>query len=324
MDASNLPRWRGFNLLSKFMAHSEERFREEDFQWISDWGFDFVRLPMDYRCWVGEDWLDFDEDTLEEIDEAVEFGRRYDIHVNLNFHRGPGYTVANPPEQRDLWTESDAQDAFVTHWRTLAERYTGISSEELSFDLVNEPANTSHGRYADVARRTVEAIHDVDPDRLVVADGMDYGREPVFLLADSECAQSTRGYDPHTLTHYMASWVDGEEFDEPDWPLETDSGQIYDRDWLYANRIAPWEHLAEEGVGVHVGEWGVYSYTDHDVALSFMEDCLSLWEEAGWGWALWNFRGPFGILESEREDVDYEDWNGLNLDREMLELLQTY
>jgi endoglucanase len=323
MDASSLPRWRGFNLQPKFMAHEEEQFREEDFEWISEWGFDFARLPMDYRCWTGDDWLDFDEDTLEEIDDAVEYGRKHDVHVNLNFHRGPGYTVADPPEETDLWTDREAQEAFIAHWEMFAERYEGIPSDELSFDLVNEPADTSHSAYADVARETVEAIHDIDPDRLVVADGMRYGREAVFELTDVDCAQSTRGYEPFPLTHYKADWVD-QEFEEPDWPVVDETGKIKDEDWVYSTLIAPWEHLEEQGVGVHVGEWGVYNHTDHDVALEWMEEMLQLWEEAGWGWALWNLRGPFGIIDSERDDVDYEDWHGHDLDREMLDLLQQY
>jgi len=41
-----------------------------------------------------------------------------------------------------------------------------------------------------------------------------------------------------------------------------------------------------------------------------MEDNLSNWKKAGWGWALWNFRGSFGILDSERPDVTYENYNG--------------
>jgi hypothetical protein len=45
---------------------------------------------------------------------------------------------------------------------------------------------------------------------------------------------------------------------------------------------------------------------------------------AGWGWALWNFRGEFGILDSEREDVEYEEFLGHKLDRELLSLLQSY
>jgi hypothetical protein len=37
---------------------------------------------------------------------------------------------------------------------------------------------------------------------------------------------------------------------------------------------------------------------------------------------LWNFRGSFGVLDSGRADVQYEDWRGHKLDRAMLRLLQ--
>ena len=55
-----------------------------------------------------------------------------------------------------------------------------------------------------------------------------------------------------------------------------------------------------------------------------MHDCLVLWKEAGWGWALWNFRGSFGILDSGRSDVDYEQFRGHKLDGAMLDLLQRF
>ena len=71
-----------------------------------------------------------------------------------------------------------------------------------------------------------------------------------------------------------------------------------------------------------VGEFGAYSPCPHDVALRWMEDMLSNWREAGWGFALWNFRGSFGILDSGRSDVAYEDFHGHKLDRKMLTLLQ--
>ena len=96
-----LPRWRGFNLLEKFNAGGGRRpFQEEDFRMISKLGFNFVRLPMDYRCWIrGGNWEEFDETTLAEIDRAVAWGEKYGIHVCINFHRAPGYTVASPPER---------------------------------------------------------------------------------------------------------------------------------------------------------------------------------------------------------------------------------
>ena len=50
-----LPRWRGFNLLEKFHRDwNNQPFVEDDFRHISHWGFNFVRLPMDYRVWIQE------------------------------------------------------------------------------------------------------------------------------------------------------------------------------------------------------------------------------------------------------------------------------
>jgi len=82
--------------------------------------------------------------------------------------------------------------------------------------------------------------------------------------------------------------------------------------------------LEQKGSGVHVGEWGAYNKTPHTVALAWMKDYLELWKQAGWGWAMWNFRGAFGPLDSGRTDVEYENWKGHKLDRRMMELIQAY
>jgi hypothetical protein len=39
---------------------------------------------------------------------------------------------------------------------------------------------------------------------------------------------------------------------------------------------------------------------------------------------MWNFRGSFGVLDSNRTDITYETWHGHKLDRAMLELVQAF
>jgi endoglucanase len=51
---------------------------------------------------------------------------------------------------------------------------------------------------------------------------------------------------------------------------------------------------------------------------------LEILTGANIGYALWNLRGAFGILDSGREDVAYEDWHGHKLDRKLLSLLQEF
>jgi hypothetical protein len=87
--AGKLPRWHGFNLLEKFSGRGR-RFNERHFEWIGGFGFNFVRLPMDYRMWIEDnDWTKFHEPALKEIDEAVKFGEKHGVHVCLDFQCAP-------------------------------------------------------------------------------------------------------------------------------------------------------------------------------------------------------------------------------------------
>jgi endoglucanase len=321
-----LPRWRGFNLLEKFTKRREGNgpFPESDFESIAELGFNFVRLPMSYLCWTDpNDWLQLREPELKHIDQAVEFGRQYGVHVNMNFHRAPGYCVNPPKEPLDLWTDEKALEACAFHWGHFAKRYKGIPNSRVSFDLLNEPGAIPEDRYNHVVRRLVQAIRAEDKDRLVIADGLSWGNKPVLSLADLGIAQSTRGYQPTRISHYEANWMQGsDKWPEPTWPLKINEHDVWDKERLRKEQIQPWKELQAKGVGVHVGEWGAFQHTPHAVVLAWMRDYLDLWKEAGWGWAMWNFRGSFGILDSNREDVGYDSWHGHKLDRKMLELVR--
>jgi aryl-phospho-beta-D-glucosidase BglC (GH1 family) len=470
VDFRHLPRWRGFNLLEKFTQGGDAPYSEWDFDTIAEWGFDFVRLPTDYRIWTPSPGRHV-EARVEEIDRAIRLGRERRIHVNLCLHRAPGYCVNPPRETLDLWGEGkdgdEARRQFAAQWRMFAERYHGVPSSELSFDLVNEPGAVSAAAYVRAARAAVEAIREKDPQRLIIADGTSWGQKPVPELAALEIAQSTRGYMPFGLTHYKASWVEGsDKWPEPAWPVPVElneylygtskpdlmsplvlhgdfapgelaitvkqvsaraslvvtadgvrvlektflpaAGQgewkesvykpewqihqaVYDKrytaalpsrareirlevvdgDWLtfskleigsialeprdvewgarqrpyevgrdgrahpeggetgmdgaklYERQVTPWIEFSRTArIGVHVGEWGAYSHTPHAAVLAWMKDCLANWKRAGFGWALWNLRGGFGVLDSQRRDVSYESLAGHALDRRMLEMLK--
>lgn len=328
-----IPRWRGFNLTELTGGARGRSFVERDFEWMKQWGFDFARLPMSYWAWSSpKDWKTIDERALAPIDQAIEWGRQYGIHLNLNFHRIPGYCVngreAEPYQLFDSPHESmeQALDAAAYHWRYFAKRYRDIPSTRLSFDLFNEPPfMKDQARYVEIARTLIATIRQESPDRLIFADGADIGQTPVLDLVDLGIVQSTRGYLPKMISHYTATWVpknEFESFEKPTWPMIAANGERWDREKLRAELIAKWQPLVRRGAPVHVGEWGCYVKTPHDVVLAWMTDLLALWKEAGWGWSMWNLRGGFGIVDSGREDVEYENFQGHKLDRKMLELLR--
>jgi aryl-phospho-beta-D-glucosidase BglC (GH1 family) len=466
-------RWRGFNLMGLFVKGSNmssSHYSEEDFQLISELGFNFVRLPVDYRYWIKDgNWESINEEALQPIDEAIAFGQKYKIHVMLNFHRAPGYTVARPPEKLNLFKDPEALRVCAMHWGMIAKRYKDVPVENLSFNLFNEPDKKV--TVADYERVVVAVIKEIrlhNADRLIIADGIEWGSKPVPELFKYNIGQATRGYTPSSISHYRASWV-GNPTAMPAWPpsgavsplfgpmkrehckpliiksvpdcrmsikpgrvsgnltfevrandkligtfplqpqkgagwsnadykeewkiyqancettLDVDipdenstlsiaiikgdwaaldqitliskSGKkavlAFESKWYKTNPIitfqgfevhspfhaagmtdgvtylreqimAPWEQVAKDGCFVMVGEFGSYRFTPHAVVLDWMEDYLKIWKKSDIGWALWNFRGSFGVMDSFREDVEYEDFHGHKLDRKMLDLLQHY
>lgn len=321
-----LPRWRGFNL--PYLAGREAAFSEDEFRWIADWGFNFVRIPMNYRRWTdSDDVYAIKESTLERVDWIVQTGEKYGIHISLNFHNAPGYCINPTPQPFNLWQDPEGEQAFSYHWAMFARRYKGISSDKLSFDLVNEPPPFSWGimtleDHERVIRAAVGAIRAEDPDRLIIADGLNIGNDPIPGIEDLHIAQSCRGYVPHSISHFLAHWAGGLWHPRPTWPERHDTGleTPYDREKLHAH-FTQWAALAKSGVGVHCGEAGAARYTPHDVYLAWFRDVLDILTEFGIGYAMWNLVGPFGVLDSGRKDVNYASWRGHKLDKQLLDLL---
>jgi endoglucanase len=347
-----LPRWKGFNLLDYFSPSiprnpESNRTTEDDFKWMSDWGFDFVRIPMAYPRYLSfdrsrditkEEVYKTDTKVLEEIDKLIDTANKYNLHVSLNLHRAPGYCInAGFQEPYNLWKDKEAQDAFNFHWGMWAERYKGISTRKLSFDLLNEPAyiedmNDQFAKkgpvpgatYRLVAEGAAKAIRAHSPERLIIADGNGGGNSVIPEITDLNISQSCRGYWPGVISHYQATWVwkDPSQAPTPVWPGTID-GKYYGRQQL-EEFYKPWIELVDKGVGVHCGECGCWKKTPHEVFLAWFGDVVDILTKNNIGYALWNFRGDFGILDSGRTDINYTDWYGHKLDSKLLDLLKRY
>jgi aryl-phospho-beta-D-glucosidase BglC (GH1 family) len=345
---NKLPKWKGFNLTDFFSPNPENRRRtttEEQLKWMQDWGFDFIRLPIAYPYYLKfdrsrkitpEEVYQIDEAMTERIDKLVQMAHKYNLHVSLNLHRAPGYCInAGFHEPYNLWKDQEAQKAFYYHWNYWAKRYKNVSPKKISFDLLNEPAmredmNDQHSKstaipgalYREVARSAAEAIRKEAKAHLVIADGNKVGNDPTPELKDLNIGQSCRGYNPGIISHYKAPWANKEpdKLPVPVYPGQVGS-QTLNREML-EKYYQPWIDLMKSGVGVHCGECGAWNKTPHNVFLAWFGDVLDILSSNGIGFALWEYVGDFGILNSGRTDVAYEDWHGHKLDRKLLTLLQ--
>jgi endoglucanase len=345
---NKLLRWKGFNLTDFNTPNPSSNRRsttEDHLKWMHDWGFDFVRFPIAYPYYLNfdrtkkitpEEVYQIDDASVDKIDKLIQLAHKYNLHVCMNLHRAPGYCInAGFNEPYNLWKDDEAQRAFYFHWNYWAKKYKNVSHEKISFDLLNEPSmredmNDQHSKsgpvpgelYRKVAKAAAEAIRKENKHHLVIADGNNVGNQPITEIADLDIAQSCRGYYPHLISHYKAPWAnkDSEHMMTPKYP-----GQVGDQ---YLNRqmledyYKPWIELKNKGVGVHCGECGCWNKTPHDVFLAWFGDVLNILTTNDIGFALWEFIGDFGILNSGRADVDYQDWYGYKLDKKLLELIQ--
>ena len=311
---NKLPRWKGFNLLDFFSPSLPEdtdsdRTTENDFKWMADWGFDFVRIPMAYPRYLSfdrsrditkEEIYKPDNKVLDEIDQLIFMAHKHGLHVSLNLHRAPGYCInAGFHEPFNLWKDKEAQDAFNFHWAMWAERYKNISSEKLSFDLLNEPAyiedmNDQFAKkglvpgetYRLVAESASKVIRAANPDRLIIADGNGGGNSVIPELIDLNIAQSCRGYWPGLISHYQASWVwkDPSQAPTPVWPGTID-GKYYGREQL-EEFYKPWIALKDKGVGVYCVECGCGKKTPNEIFIACFGDVVDILTKNGLGYAL--------------------------------------
>ena len=260
---------KGFNLLGKFDAGwSDNGFSEEEFIIVKDLGFNFVRLPLDYRTYTQPgNWDLFADDGVAEIDSAVEWGKKYGVHVCICLHRAPGYSV-NPSQvpanqNLDLWTDPVAQNAFVNHWAFFASRYKNVPYDELSFNLVNEPRDMDETSYVSVMKKAISRIQSINPDRVIFVDGLGYGRKIILSLKNEKnIIQALHVYDPMILTHYKANWVEGSDtWPLPVWPM-TDISQFLYGPWkndFYSSLVIEGDFKKDTEVTVNVQQVSVQS-----------------------------------------------------------------
>ncbi len=343
-------RWKGFNLTdfnTPNPAPDRKYTTGDHLKWMQDWGFNFIRLPIAYPYYTRfdrskpitpDEVYQIDPAGVDRIDRLVQLAHKHNLHVSLNLHRAPGYCInAGFNEPYNLWKDEAAQKAFYFHWNMWAARYRNVSSKKISFDLLNEPSmredmNDQLSKssavpgdlYRKVAQGALEAIRKENRQHLVIADGNNVGNQPIPEIADLDIAQSCRGYFPGAISHYKAPWAnkDPEHMPVPQYPGQVGTQTLNRR--MLEKYYEPWIELAASGVGVHCGECGCWNKTPHEVFLAWFTDVIDILSSHRIGFALWEFIGDFGILNSGRSDVAYEDWHGYKLDRKLLDLVRKY
>jgi endoglucanase len=153
----------------------------DDIRFISQSGFNSVRVPFSYRLFVSEG----EPQTLggpgyELLDRVVEWCKQEGLHVILDMHGAPGGQTGDNIDDSwgypFLFESPESQLLTVKIWRKLAERYAREPTV-IGYDLLNEPiahyfeGNHLESKLEPLYRRIVAEIRAVDPNHIVFLGG---------------------------------------------------------------------------------------------------------------------------------------------------------
>ncbi len=317
----SLPSWHGVNLCTMYEygwlgeLYLPPFFTKKLVDEIAEQGFDFIRVTLDSRIFYtkkmngpagpffnGND-KNVNLNVLKNIDDLITWCVDKKIHVCLDCHNTPGgYMIGGDEEasRRLLFTDgSKEQRYFYNFWKLMAERYKGISSNALSFNLYNEPPTfATDEQYSAMMKKAIRDIHGIDADRLIFVDMLDYGKKPSYGLVGEKIVQAMHNYDPNDITHA--------NFDILEDILRGFKGYprtAYDFDIFHAALVKRMEEIKafreETGTTVMMQEFGCTNYSNIEDIVKYYNDVLSLAKEYELPWAMYDYdTGTFGYISA--------------------------
>lgn len=322
------------------LEHLRTFLGADDFRQVASWGFDHVRLPVDWQNLFRESDLAPREDVLSLLDRAVEAALGSGLRVILDLHRCPGHDFeAGMTTEQTFFSDPAMRQGCLKVWAVLAERYGHRPGVLL--ELLNEPVAPSADIWNEVKDQLAREIRRFAPKATLVVGANRWNNAAEFAhltpVDDDNILYSVHFYNPIVFTHQKAPWIKQEIFQEArSYPgtyeipevaseLPVDRG-IWNRDRI-AEMLEPvFKFRDKYGLAVACNEFGVYmGGPDRGSRMNWMRDILGLFGEHGIGWSYWNYKNlDFGIISrGERLFEDAPQYaNPERIDRELLALLQ--
>ena len=254
---------------------------------MAEWGFDFARLParvlgvgQPRRLVARSARSPSAHRPGRRARPAVRHPRQHQLppHPRLLRER-PRARAGRPLLGPQRPSGERALDAAVFHWKTFAAALQGdpepaaqLRPDQRAAEDAARRRATSRSATRRSCARSSAGIREVDPDRLIVADGLDIGQTPVLGLADlghrAEHARLPAEGGQPLHGHVGAASEEFEIVAPADVAAEGRQGRrLGPGEAQRRAASSKWKPLEAKGVPIHVGEWGCFNKTPHDVAL---------------------------------------------------------
>jgi endoglucanase len=200
--------------LSQYQSFSNKHFdtfiSKEDVERIASWGFDHIRLPVDYPL-LEDDAAPFiyKEEGFRYIDRFLSWCSEYGLNVVLDLHKAPGYGFFE--NDNTLFEDERMQERLIGIWKAIADRYSH-EGENLLFELLNEVVEDDSSRWNALYPRLVQGVRESDSARWIIVGGNRYNAvgelRNLSLIEDGRIVYNFHFYEPYLFTHQRMQWVD--------------------------------------------------------------------------------------------------------------------
>ena len=320
------------------VSHYETFILEEDVKQIAEWGFDHVRVPVDYEVVETEDGQE-KESGYVYIDNIVKWSKKYGLNMILDLYKAYGYDFndAGNAEKNNLFSNEALQQRFVDLWKRFAVRYGAES--HLVFELLNEVVEEDNAAaWNQLISKTVDAIRSITKNTYIIYGGIRWNSASTLQYLEKPVHENIiytfHFYEPLLFTHQKAGWVATmdpnqtvsypstmEYYKAESEKLGAQGISVTDAKALTMGKEFITERIEEAilaaknaGVGLYCGEFGVIDEAPVEDTLRWFEDVDEVFRQHEIGCAVWSYkRMNFGFIDEHYDTIRNRLialWNG--------------
>ena len=300
--------YRGVNLGGWFSQcdYSEERMdhfiTEKDFEVISGWGLDHVRIPVDYNVMESEDG-NWKADGFRRIEKALKCAVKNGLKVVLDLHKTAGFSFDIGEKEEGFFVSNSFQLRFYRLWEEIARQFTDAGN--VAFELLNEVTDASFiDAWNRISAECIQRIRKLSPDSLILL-GSYHNNAPDALKdlnapADKRVIYNFHCYDPLPFTHQGAPWV---PWLNPAARVPFEEAGINED--YFENAFASAIETAEKcQTALYCGEYGVIDRASPEDTVRWYRIIHDTFENHGIARSAWSYRQmDFGLSDARLDSV---------------------
>ncbi len=324
------------------LEHFETYITEQDVRQIAAWGCDHIRLAFDYIFLESEDkHMALRGDLgFKYLDRFIGWCKKHALNVLLDLHRAAGSSCEFDADS-SLMDDPKLQERFIWLWREIAQHYR-TEGADIAFELLNEVHTPDGAKWNALARRAVEAIRPIAPQRWIVVGSNSYGAPSALheleALDDAHIVYSFHSYHPAEFTHQRAviapvlaaynrymkypsaiePYLDYRKFAKSESRDYQALGRI-DRRCLEQYIQPALAFQAQHNATLYCGEFGVIRHCDIRSRENYYRDVIAICDAHGIGHAAWNYlSAPY---DANRFSI-VDDWDRKPLSEELIRIIK--